>query len=191
MKGLCLFVALSYLANAFADKEVTTVTSVSVTLNSATNSFVVSNEYDTSADAYGKYYRNVDNGYWNYLDAHAQDEVSSVESHLQYMRAVGFLEGYVTCSTLQTFYGNFYSAVFGTDRPGVRTLNFLRENYQWLTEMADMNAAKDDYWYTIKATLTQLNGLYEGYVRGCSSPEAVRAFSGQESEFMTLDHPTL
>lgn len=185
-----LLVAIACVVCALAQNS-STVTPISVFFNAATNSFDVTEAFDTSADAYGNYYQNLEGGYWNYLDAHAQDEVSSVDTHLQYMRALGFLEGYVTCNTLQTFYGNFYSAVFGTDRPGVQTLAFLRENYRWLSQMAEENAATDNYWYTIRATLTQMNGVFEGYVKGCSSPEAVRANTGLDTEFMTLDHPTL
>lgn len=167
----------------------------SVTWNTATNSFSVSNKYDEDADAYGYYTRNVNASNWNYLDAHAQSEVTSRDYHLQTMRALGFLEGYATCETIQTFYGNFYSAVFGEDPVGAQTINFLRKNYDWLQDMAQRNAATDDYWYTVKTVLQQTNGLFEGYVAGCSSKE--RKLSSLSNDgldptiFKTLDHPTL
>lgn len=166
----------------------------SVTLNSTTNKFSVQNTFDEGADAYGYYYVNYAGTSWNYLDASAQQEVTSQSYHLQTMRALGFLEGYSTCSTIKTFYPNFYSAVFGTDRVGAQTIAFLRENYRWMQKMAAENSATDDYWYTVNTVLHQLNGLFEGYVAGCSSDDAVKKAGSMDKDFnifSTLDHPTL
>lgn len=194
MKAIAVLVGvLATVWSGFATTEsAQTKQALSVTFNSSANTFAVSHTFDTSADAYGYYYQDVSNSAWNYLDARAQSEVSSVAYHQQVMRAVGFLEGYSTCSTIRTFWPNFYSAVFGTDPVGAGTLGFLKDNYQWMVQMADQHAASDDYWYTVQAVLRQINGLYEGYVAGCSSPAA--AAGGDRSDpsfFKTLDHPTL
>ena len=146
------------------------------------------NKLDESYDAFGTYYKNYNGSFWNYFDGHTQTEVSSVSDHLQYSRALGFLEGYSTCNEIRTFYPNFYSAVFGSDKVGFQTLKFIRDNYQWLQKMADENSASDDYWYTIRATLQQINGLFEGFKAGC--PTSLKT-SETDNLFATLDYPTL
>lgn len=189
--ALVLFGVVAALLNSGASAA-SSKQAYSVTLDATTNKFTVSHTYDTSADAYGYYSLNDQGAGWNYLDANAQQEVTSQAYHLQSMRALGFLEGYSTCETIKAFYPNFYSAVFGTDRVGSGTLNFLRENYQWMQKMAAEHAATDDYWYTISTILHQINGLFEGYVAGCSSEAAVRAADPSNLEiFRSLDNPTL
>jgi hypothetical protein len=56
--------------------------------------------------------------------------------------------------------------------------------------MAEKNSATDEYWYTVKSTLSQLIGVFEGYVAGCSSPQAVRGAVNNQDVFVNLDHPT-
>lgn len=159
---------------------------VSVHYNSASDSFDVTADYDISAEAFGYYYRDLNGSYWNYLDAHMQEEVDSVSDHVLYSRALGFLEGYATCNEIKTFYPNFHSAVFGTEAPGAETINFLEANYKWLQKMVADNSETDDYWYTIKSTLTQLNGVYEGYKAGCA-PDAKET---SKPDFSNIENPT-
>jgi hypothetical protein len=168
---------------------------ISVSYNFTTKSYDVGNYYDEEmSDAVGYYYKNYENSYWNYLTIRMNTEISSREDHLMYMGSFGFLEGYITCSEIRTFYPNFYSAVFGTSSPGKQTLEFLQENYDWMMKMSNENYEKDDYWYTVKATLTQLNGVYEGYKEGCAKTDTESA-SGSSSEtvntWATLEKPTL
>jgi hypothetical protein len=187
-----LLVAIALLCNVIVSAETGIKRAYSVNFNATSNRFDVSSSFDESADAFGYYYTDVGNSNWNYLDAHAQTKAASVAEHMHYMRALGFLEGYSTCSTIKTFWGNFYSAVFGTDLPGAQTLGFLRDNYKWMQKMADENAATDDYWFTVQGALKQINGVFEGFVAGCSSPEAVRAGNHDAQDiFRTLDNPTL
>ena len=47
----------------------------------------------------------------------------------------------------------------------------------------------DDYWYSVSATLQQLEGLYEGYKLGCTN-NMNRVESSIQS-YKTLDNPTL
>lgn len=160
-------------------------TAISAYYNKSSDSFTVSDTYDINAEAFGYYYVNLNGSNWNYLDAHMQEEVDSVEDHLLYSRALGFLEGYSTCAEIKSFYPNFHSAVFGTGSPGAGTLGFLQDNYDWLLKMVAENASRDDYWYAVQSSLKQLNGVLEGYIAGCGS-------SGEpDASFSTIDHPTL
>jgi hypothetical protein len=162
-------------------------TSLSVYYNKAKDTFDVKNVYDINAEAFGNYYKNLKGGYWNYLDAHMQEEVDAVEDHLLYSRALGFLEGYSTCEEIKTFYGNFHSAVFGTDQPGKQTVAFIKENFEWLKKMSAENAETDNYWYTVKSIIQQVSGVYEGYVAGCGGGTSTTG----EVDYSNLDHPTL
>jgi hypothetical protein len=154
------------------------------------DSFTITSDYDTNAEAFGYFHRNMNGSGWNYLDAHMQEEVDSVEDHVLYSRALGFLEGYATCNEIKTFYPNFHSAVFGTGAPGKETLGFLKKNYQWLNQMVQEHAATDDYWYTIKSTLLQLNGVFEGYKAGCA-PNVKTPADNDAIDFSSIENPTL
>jgi hypothetical protein len=59
--------------------------------------------YYAVIDAYGYYFKSMNNSGWNHLDFFMQEEVDSVEEHLRYSRAMGYLEGYVTCNEIKGF----------------------------------------------------------------------------------------
>lgn len=181
----CSFVAAVWATSAFT--EPSSVTQATVTFNSATNSFdVTEGVASDSGDAYGSYYLNYNSSGWNYFDGAAQSEVDSPQDHLLYSKALGFLEGYLTCDTIRVFYPNFYSGSFGTNKPGPKTIAFLQTNYEWLKSEAARHS-DDDYWHSVDATLHQLEGLFEGYVAGCPSmmtPSSIPDYS-------TLENPTL
>lgn len=182
---VCVAVLGCLLQAAFAGKE-----AFSVHYEKSSDSFSVTKDYDINAEAFGYFYRNLNESGWNYLDAHMQEEVDSVEDHILYSRALGFLEGFATCNEIKTFYPNFHSAVFGTGSPGKETLGFLQDNYLWLKDMSAKNAATDDYWYTIQSVVTQLEGVFEGYKAGCASSSSPQPSNGP-ADFSNIDNPTL
>ena len=181
-----LIVAATLVAYTLADSS---KTGISVTYNSKTGKYDVSDVVSDSADAYGYFYRNYNNSGWNFLDNKMQEEINSVDEHLTYFKSFGYLEGYVTCPEIQIFYPNFYSAVFGTDKPGVQTIKFIQDNYNWLKKNVASSADTDDYWYAVKTILAQVEGLYEGYVAGCGS--ATAKANVDTTDYSTLDNPTL
>eukprot|EP01038_Epipyxis_sp_PR26KG_P004537 gene4537-6407_t len=163
---------------------------ISVTYDSKSNSYSVSDKADlVYADSFGYYYKNYNGNGWNYLDVYMQMEVDSIDDHITYSKSMGYLEGFITCNEIKSFYPNFYSATFGTDKVGSKTLGFVKANYDWMSEMAAKLSATDDYWYTVKSTLLQLEGLYEGYVAGCGTSNVEKIQS--ENPYSTLDNPTL
>lgn len=100
---------------------------------------------------------------------------------------MGYLEGYVTCDTLKTFYPNFYSAVFGSSlAPGSETIAFVVDNYDWMAEQAEENYLTSELWYSVKLMLNQMNGLLRGLSEGCPS-----SVDGNGIDYTTLDNPTL
>ena len=81
---------------------------LSVYYDATLQKHTVSKSYDTTADAYGYYYPNLSGGGWNYLDASMQTKnVNSPDDYLQKSFSLGYLEGYLTCNTIYTFYPIF------------------------------------------------------------------------------------
>ena len=159
--------------------------SISVSRDTVTGAFTVQDGIiSTDADAFGHYYSSYNSSGWAYLDVHMNTEVSSVDQHLSFTKSFGYLEGFITCNTIKTFYPNFYSAVFGSSEPGAETIQFIEDNYDWMVEQADKNYLVNDYWYAVKASITQINGVYEGLVDGCPP-------TSSEAKWSTLDNPTL
>jgi hypothetical protein len=173
---------------------------VSVLFNSTSQQFQVSNAYDDSYDAFGYYYTNYNESGWNYLTIDMQTEITHSEDFLAYSKSYGYLEGYITCQEIDNFYPNFYSSVFGNSSPGNETIAFLNQNYEYLQTMSEELSSTDDYWYTVKSILLQLEGLYEGFVDGCKKDQitsldttstATTAAMGDSNQWSTLDNPTL
>lgn len=119
---------------------------------------------------------------------YAQSKVSSSEQHLTFGTSLGYLEGYITCDTLKTFYPNFAAAVFGSSGPNDETVKFIEDNYKWLVEQAASNdLVHDQYWHTVRFALNQIEGLVRGVKEGCPSSSPAPA----EPDYSSLDHPTL
>jgi hypothetical protein len=117
-----------------------------------------------------------------------QSKVSSSDQHLAFGTSLGYLEGYITCDTLKTFYPNFAAAVFGSSGPNDETIKFIEDNYKWLAEQAAANdLAQDQYWHTVRFALNQMEGLVRGVQEGCPSTTPAPA----EPDYSSLDHPTL
>ena len=117
--------------------------------------------------ATGTYQQNVGNSGFNYLDITAadSDEISlskSNEKYLLTMKAIGYLEGWLTCSEINKFYPNFYSDSFGTDAIPSDVQDFIESNYQYASEEAKKNV-DSEYWQAIRGTLEQLHGMIEGF----------------------------
>jgi hypothetical protein len=177
---------------------------VSVLFNSTSQQFQVSNTYDDSYDAFGYYYTNYNESGWNYLTIDMQTEITHSEDFLAYSKSYGYLEGYITCQEIDNFYPNFYSSVFGNSSslsPGNETIAFLNQNYEYLQAMSDQLSTTDDYWYTVKSILLQLEGLFQGFVDGCKKETtsfgttAITSTTVSENannnQWTSLDNPTL
>ena len=103
---------------------------------------------------------------WNTLEVTGNAAaVQTVDDWLQVRRAMGFLEGELTCKDILQFYPNFYSDLFGTKPPGAGSVAFIKANYAWTKSMAEKKAASDEYWLAQLGTIRQLEGLYEGFLQ--------------------------
>lgn len=158
-----------------------------------TGGYDVVHRADDSYDAYGNYFQNYNSSGWYYLDVFMQMEVDSAEDYLHYSRAMGFVEGYLSCQQIKDFYPNFYSDEFGTDEPGDQTINFIQENYDWMKKMAADNGASDDYWFTVQSIMMQVEGSYDGYLAStCNEPARKENDSSKVGGiYATIDNPTL
>lgn len=148
------------------------------------------NQIDQSV-ATAQYYVNYNNSGWNYLDISMSSNVRSFDDHMIGAKAMGYAEGFTTCETIQTFWPNFYSGMFGDEAPGNNTIAFLKQNYLWMRENALKYGFTDEYWYTVHTTLMQVEGLYEGFVDGCVNQIEKATVKSSDNPWATLDEPTL
>ena len=68
------------------------VRGISVSFNFTSRKFDVLDVADENGDAFGYYYTNYNQSGWQYLDVFMYTEIDSVSEHLQYSRAMGYLE---------------------------------------------------------------------------------------------------
>ncbi len=136
--------------------------------------------------ASGTYTRNFKNHGWNYLSIAAAN-VTSFAHHIQHtadkhhidpkklttqvyfrsMKALGFLEGYLSCHEMQQWYVNFYSGLFDGGDPTDEALQYLELNHEWMEEQAELLWSTSDYWTVVNGQLSQLNGLLAGASAAC------------------------
>lgn len=166
----CIIVSfLSAVAVAAASSQ---VTSIGVTYDSKTNQFSVIDDINSGSNikdslAYGTFTTDSNGSGWNYLDVSYGTSSSSSLNALK-SKALGYVEGYLTCNEMQKFYYNFVSDMFGKGSgPGVKTSAFLIENYDWMKKQVLLYGDSDSYWYEVGLYIQQMNGLLDGYKDGC------------------------
>jgi hypothetical protein len=137
--------------------------------------------------AEGYYTYNLNNSGWNYLNIettqidyqnknfdkrfpnminnplNSRSYESNIESYLIHMKGIGYLEGYLSCEEITTFYPNFYSDSFGEDKPPSDVSNFIKSNYDWVKSQAESKSKTSDYWLSVQGTLSQIDGLLLGF----------------------------
>ena len=100
---------------------------------------------------------------WNSLEVAGTMNSGTAEEYLTMRKAMGYLEGQLTCSDIVSFYPNFYSDMWGdAETPGDDTLDFIRSNYDWTLSMAEKNWQTDEYWFAQLGTLRQMEGMLDG-----------------------------
>lgn len=78
---------------------------------------------------------------------------------------MGFLEGHLTASRIDTHYVNLKKFLF-SDNNGVMPDNvreYFRLNNEWIDKMTKENKDQDEFWYQAFTIQTQLKGLVDGY----------------------------
>jgi hypothetical protein len=146
--------------------------------------------YDSDTNsvlATGSYIKNVGSNGWNYLEAIAADlpTVSAktealksdllVEKYIISLRAVGYLEGYMTCHDITAWYLNFYNGLFDGGDPTEDALDFLQTNYDWMVRMSEQHWKYSEHWLAVRGLLAQLNGMVAGVQDGCPGSESSSA----------------
>jgi hypothetical protein len=86
--------------------------------------------------ARGEYLSNVSGSNWNYLNIE-NTRTENDKDYTRAMRAVGYLEGYLTCADMRNYYLNFMHGMFEGSLPSKQTQQFLAENYKWVSSQAD------------------------------------------------------
>ena len=117
------------------------------------------------AYAAANYTRNVSG--WNYLAVRGTPPSNGdYKTYLSSMKAMGYLEGYLSCLEMREWYANFYSGLFDGGDPSDETLAFLEDNYDWMSLEADKHSEISEYWLRVQALLNQLEGLLDGVLDG-------------------------
>jgi hypothetical protein len=144
--------------------------------------------------ASGKYLKNVNGNGWHYLEVetlHMEGWIKSNnvtlaamsnttrnhlinEEYIRTMKALGYLEGFVTCHEMNAWYMNFYSGLFDGGDPTEDALEFLESNHDWMVDQAERNYLSNEYWLTVKGLLSQLEGVVAGVKEGCPGVEQTR-----------------
>jgi len=102
---------------------------------------------------------------WNWLELSGSTGQATVEDWLEIRRAMGFLEGTLTCEEIISFYPNFYFDMWENEAdPGQATLDFIQQNYDWVKSQAEANAKTDEYWLAQLGALRQVEGMFQGFV---------------------------
>lgn len=129
--------------------------------------------------ASGKYLKNVNGNGWHYLEVetlHMEGWIKSNnvtlaamsnttrnhlinEEYIRTMKALGYLEGFVTCHEMNAWYMNFYSGLFDGGDPTEEALEFLESNHDWMVDQAERNYLSNEYWLTVKGLLSQIAGV--------------------------------
>lgn len=138
----------------------------------------------------GLFHRNLNNNGWNYLSIETMDlksfayrlnitkghELSSSEQlstireqYIKNMKALGYLEGYLTCNEIKQYYENFYTDSFSNMNLTREAVDFLLLNYQWMSIQSEQYYSFSNYWLVVKGLLSQLNGMVQGARDGCST----------------------
>lgn len=116
--------------------------------------------------ARGEYLFNVSDSNWNYLNIESTPNDND-NDYITTMRAVGFLEGRLTCGHMKQYYLNFMHDMFEGSNPSKETQRFLNKNYKWTLQEANKRYRGDDYWLSVKGILSQLEGMLDGYRAAC------------------------
>ena len=135
--------------------------------------------------ARGEYLLNVSGSNWNYLNVE-NTQTHNDEDYNRAMRAVGFLEGFLTCQHMKEYYLNFLHDMFEGSLPSKQTQRFLRKNYEWTTKQANERYHKDDYWLAVKALLEQLDGMLSGFLESCPCIQ-----NCDDTSLSSLNQPTI
>lgn len=152
--------------------------------------------------ASGRYTQDFHANGWHYLELENAPVVSD-EDYIKGMKAVGVMEGFLTCNHTKLFYLNYMHGMFEGRLPLDSTVSFLRKNYNWARAKADALYTTDDYWLTVKGMLAQLEGMVEGHRLSCPCEEgsstgedvAGRLGGGGggkcDGSLWTIDEPTI
>lgn len=134
----------------------------------------------------GEYMYNVSGSMWNYLNVEDTANTND-EDFIKTRRAVGYLEGRLTCVHMEEYYLNFMHAMFEGKLPSKSTQKFLEDNYKWVSQQANARYRTDDYWLAVKGVLSQLEGILEGLQSGCPCKGKCSASTNLRS----LKNPTI
>jgi hypothetical protein len=115
---------------------------------------------------------NLNDAGWNYLEIEATpQDGDTLESYLHSMRAMGYLEGFLTWKQIEEYYPNYYQGMFDTidpvpRNPDIRVQEYLLANYNWMAERSKLKYSESAHWLTVRGIVEQLEGLVDGFIDG-------------------------
>jgi len=151
---------------------------------------LVHNDQLHTGVAFGEYLHNPDLSQWSYLTLETAHEIADDDAYLDSMHGVGYMEGYLTCDSIYTYYGNFASTMAETLDDGSKgfstvTLKWLVENWDWMDKLSNKeykipsafntdnlsfeSGDKQKFWVHVRGIVQQVRGLLAGYL-DCKYP---------------------
>jgi hypothetical protein len=155
---------------------------------------VISNDLGTNNNrvilADGLYSPNLAGDGWNYISVETMDlksfalrlnetkgsylpeseQLATIrDQYVRNMKALGYLEGYMSCNEIKQYYENFYAGTFTNRNLTQEAVDFLLLNYQWMERQSEQFYSSSNYWLVVKGVLSQMNGMILGARDGCAS----------------------
>jgi hypothetical protein len=159
----------------------------------------------------GVYTKNLNNNGWNYLSIETMDlksfstrlnetkgntlneneQLATIrQQYIRNMKALGYLEGYVTCNEVKQYYENFFAGQFSQSMNLTQeAVDFLLLNYEWMSVQSELYYEVSNYWLVVRGLIAQINGLVLGTRDGCTylaaepPAEAKSSFSSASSSY--------
>jgi hypothetical protein len=172
---------------------------------------IVANQNNKVILADGVYTKNLNNNGWNYLSIETMDlksfanrlnqtkgnslndaeQLATIrQQYIRNMKALGYLEGYVTCNEVKQYYENFFAGQFSHSMNLTQeAVDFLLSNYEWMSIQSDLYYEVSNYWLVVRGLIAQINGLVLGTRDGCTylaaepPSQAKSSFSSASSSY--------
>lgn len=182
------------------------VQTLSIFSNKFTGSFeIIRGRRDPDAVAIGTYQLNVEDAGWNYLEVEATPQDDSMDQYLKSMRAMGYVEGFLTWRQIEQYYSNYYQGnltfvlfkpsvgMFDTLNPypvdpDIRVQQYLLDNFHWMSEKSKAKYTESAHWLTVRGIVEQLEGLVDGFVDGRQEYRSINGYRADDD--LLDDQPT-
>lgn len=139
---------------------------------------IVSGKHD-DADAQGAWNDQIDATGWGFLTVKTRSQqtffkVKDAQSAEREAYAAGCVEGYLTPTRIEQYWGNYALNEYGKEGPSVKLIEFVQSQKDFIeTKIEEDNSSEPlekRFWDSMKLIMSQFHGLCDGYYQGTQSP---------------------